>query len=446
MKNKSFIIFLLTIAFVAQDLAAQETRPINLAEAVDLSVKNSKQLKISKAKIDAANAQLVQAEQKKLPDVSVSGSYLRLTAANVDVKTKSQNSGSGSGSGNTNETPSVTQAAYGILNASLPLYAGGRVRYGIASAQFLSKAAMLDAENDRDDVVQNTIEAYVNLFKSRSAVEIVQDNLDQARARVKDLSNLEQNGLLARNDLMKAELQASNIELSLLDAQNNWQLANVNMNLMLGLPEKTILVPDSSMLLSQNKIGALDDYLQAAGAGRKDIASLDLKKEAALTGVKSVKAERLPSISLTGGYIAADIPKVLTITNAANIGVGVSYNLASLWKNKAKVQEAQARASELSATQEMVLDQVRLQINKAYLDLLSSEKKIDVYQKAIEQANENYRIVNNKYKNSLATTTDLLEADIAQLQAKLNYTFARADAVVSYNQLLRVSGQQAAIK
>ena len=57
-----------------------------------------------------------------------------------------------------------------------------------------------------------------------------------------------------------------------------------------------------------------------------------------------------------------------------------------------------------------------------------------------EQARENYRIVKNKFDNSLATTTELLEADVAQLQATLSYTLARADAFVAYNKLLQTAG------
>ena len=63
-----------------------------------------------------------------------------------------------------------------------------------------------------------------------------------------------------------------------------------------------------------------------------------------------------------------------------------------------------------------------------------------MYAKAVEQATENYRIVKNKYNNSLATTTDLLDADVAQLQAKMNLVFAKADAVVVYNKLLQTAG------
>src|SRR6202000_1462405 len=100
------------------------------------------------------------------------------------------------------------------------------------------------------------------------------------------------------------------------------------------------------------------------------------------------------------------------------------YNLSSLWKTKSKLAEATAKVQELSANEEMLNDNIRLQINQAYQAYLVSQKKIEVYKKAVEQANENYRITKNKYDNSLATTTDLLDADVAQLQAKLQATNA----------------------
>ncbi|RYY53307.1 MAG: TolC family protein, partial [Chitinophagaceae bacterium] len=156
--------------------------------------------------------------------------------------------------------------------------------------------------------------------------------------------------------------------------------------------------------------------------------------------VKIAKADKYPSLALTGGYVALDVPKFIAVTNAVNLGVGVSYDIASLWKNKAKVQQAEARSRQLEQNEAMIGDQVILQVNKSYLDLLSSRKKIDVYSKAVEQAQENYRITKNKYDNSLATTTDLLDADVASLQAKLNYVFAKADAVVAYDKLLQTAG------
>lgn len=431
MKNRARIMAMLLTCISLQAIA-QEKKTLTLDQAIGLSLQNSHQLKNSQAKIEEATAAWKEAKEKKLPNVGVSGSYLRLNSPNVDMKTKD--------SGNPTETPHISQVMYGMANASLPVFAGGRIRYGIESARFLEQAARLDAEADKEEVIQNTIGAFANLYKARVAVDLVKENLEQARQRVKDLSNMEKNGLLARNDLLKAELQSSNAELNLLDAENDWQLANVNMDLMLGLPSPTELNPDTSGMSRKNDGRVLEDYVQIAATNRKDIAALDYRKKAAESGVKSVKADLYPSLQLTGGYVAANIPGFLTITNAMNAGVGVSYNLSSLWKTKSKRQQAEAKVKQLVASEALLNDNIRLQVNKSYMDLVSTTKKIDVYAKAVEQAQENDRIVKNKFNNSLATTTDLLDADVALLQAKLNYTMAKADAFVAYNKLLQAAG------
>ena len=434
MKNR--LKLLIAFSLVGLQLTAQEKRPITLNEAIDLGIKNSKQLKNSQAKIEEATAALKEALNNQLPDAKLSGSYLWLSSANVDMKIKG-NGGSGGGS---SSFPTVSKAGYAIANASVPVFAGGRIRYGIEASRFLEEATRLDADNNKEEVIQNTVEAFVNLYKAKASVSLVQENLAEAQQRVKDFSNLEKNGLLARNDLLSAQLQASNFELGLLDAENNWKLANVSMNILLGLPEKLELVPDSSMVDQNFSVKALDDYLQTAYTNRTDLAAMDLRKKASESSIKSSKGEYYPSLAVTGGYIAADIPEVISITNALNIGVGVSYNIGSLWKTKAKVQQAETRVKQAEIGESQLNDNIRLDVNHAYLNFLSSQKKIEVYEKAVEQAVENYRIVKNKYDNSLATTTDLLDANTKQLLERMNFIFAKADAVVAYNKLLQTAG------
>ena len=438
MNHKLSMLALIAGTLFISTLHAQEKKTIRLDEAIDLGLKNSNKLKLSLAKIEEATAVYKQAMEMKLPSASVTGAYLRVLASNVDLKTKDNNSG-GSG-GSTTQSPSVNQAAYGLINTALPIYSGGRIRYGIQSSEYLAQAAKLDAEGDRDEVIQNTIEAFSNLFKANSAVRLVKENLSQSQQRAKDLSNLEQNGLLARNDLLKAELQTSSVELNLLDAENNLQLANVNMDLQLGLPVTTELVLDTAGIERKDDNRVLEDYYQTAVSHRRDVEAIGNRKKAAMTDVKTINAARYPSLSLTAGYIAADIPHLITITNTVNVGLGVSYDIASLWKNKSKVDQAEARVKEWTASEAMMNDSVRLQVNRSYFALVSSRKKVQVYAQALEQANENYRIVKNKFDNSLATTTDLLDADVAQLQSNLSYTLARADAFVAYHRLLKSAG------
>jgi len=437
MKNKIKVLLIICSLFSLQ-MTAQEKKTLTLNEAIDLGLQNSKLLKINQAKIEEATAAAKEAVEKRLPDAKASASYLRLNAVNVELKTKNNNNGGGTSPAV--EQPKVSQALYGLMNVSLPIYTGGKIRYGIESSKFLEKAAMLDAESDKDEVIQNTIEAFANLFKAKTAVRLVQENLNEAQLRTKELTNMEKNGLLARNDLLKSQLRESNMEYNLSDAENSWQLANVNMNLMLGLPTTTELILDTANLVKKEDNRVLDDFLNAARVNRKDIAAVDLRKKAAESGVKSAKGDLYPSLALTGGYIGLDIPDFLSIPAAMNVGVGVSYNIGSLWKNKAKVQQAEARVKQLTFTEAMMDDNMQLELNKSYLSLMTNRKQIQVSAKAVEQAEENYRIVKNKFDNSLATTTDLLDADIAQLQARLSYTLSRADAFVAYHKLLQTAG------
>ncbi len=418
-------------ALALQFLQAQESRTLTLKEAIDLSIANSKTLKMNKEKILEATYAVKEANERRLPEASVSGSYLYLPVHPViDLKSGSNNGG-----------PSVNQAVYGMASVSVPLYTGGKLKYGIESAKYLEQAVKLDADNDLESVIQNITNACINLYKSFSAVDLVKENLASSQQRVKDLSNLEKNGLLARNDLLKAELQSSNIELTLLDAETNYKLASVNMDIMMGLSEQTLLIPDKSGLSLPATIKTLDEYEADALKNRKDLASLSYRKKAAELGIKNAKADYYPSLAFTGGYVAADIPKFFSVYNAVNIGVGIKYNIGSLWKNKTKIEQAKTKVNEVKINEETLNDNIRLQVNQAYEAYLVSVKKIQVYEKAVTQATENYRVIKNKYDNSLASTTELLDADVALLQSKLSVTNAKADSFLAYNKILLVTGQ-----
>lgn len=438
MINNRLLTLLLAVAWVIsyKPLLAQNTRSLTLTEAIDLGIKNSSLLKNNKALADEASAAVKEALNNRLPDVNFSGSYMYLPVTptiSTSVKTGSDSTGSGGGG-------KVSQAIYGMASASLPLYSGGRMKYGIESAKYLEQAARLDVDDNREEVIFNTIDAFANLYKAKAALSIVNENLAQSKQRVKDFSNMEKNGLLPRNDLLKAELQASNAELAVLDAENNFRLSNTNMTIMLGLPLQTEIVPDSASLQQSIQLKTIEDYEQLALQNRKDIEALNYRKRAAQSGVKSERAAYYPSIALTGGYAAVDVPNLLSATNIVNVGVGVKYSLSSVWKTDAKVQRAKAVEQQLAANENMLRDNVQLEINKVYQQYLLSNKKIEVYAKAVDQAVENYKITKNKYENSLATTTDLLDADVAQLQAKLNYTLSKTDALVAYNKLQQTAG------
>lgn len=426
------IILVFVVLFPLSSLA-QNNKTITLSEAIQLGLKNNKQLKISAAKIDEATANVQAATDARLPDFNVSGNYLRLGNANVDLKNNN-------GSGNSGAGIKANQAIYGMANLSLPIYAAGRLKLGIESARLLKEASQLDAEQDAQAATFNIIQAYINLYKAATTVSIVEDNLKTSNSRDSSFSNLEKNGIMARNDLLKSQLQTSNIELALLESQNNFTLAVVNMNLLLGLPTNEKWTFDTSFVKEAVNFDTYSKYEANAFTNRKDLQSVDTRLKASALAIQSAERINYPTVALTGGYIAAYIPKVISITNAVNAGIGVQFNLSQIWKKNTKLMQARAQQKQVDANKEMLQDAISLSIQQDYQNVLLNQKKIEVYQKSLEQATENYRITNNKFNNSLSTITELLEANTALLQANLNINLAKADAILAYQKLLLSSG------
>ncbi|MBN9337772.1 MAG: TolC family protein, partial [Chryseobacterium sp.] len=404
-------------------VSAQEKRAISLEEAVKLGIENSKNLKIDQAKIEESTANLLEAKNKQLPELKVSGSYMYLPLEpNVDLKIPGMSGGG----------PKVSNVLYGSANLSVPIYSGGRIRYGIQSAEYLVEASKLNSENDKNAIAYNISQAYNNLFKASEVVKLLKENLGSSQKRDQSFIKLENNGVIAKNDRLKAQLQTSNIELQLMEAENNFSIANINMDLMLGLPETTMIETDPNYItaLADPDSKTITYYMEQATSNRRDLQAFDYQKKAAALGTKAAKAEHWPSIALTGGYIAADVPNILTVTNAANIGIGVQYNVDNLWKKNSSLLKAQSKERQIELGQELLYDQIKLEVNRDFQNSQFAQKRIGVYEKAAAQANENYRVVNNKYNNGLATITELLDADTAQISANVNVINAKADAML----------------
>lgn len=122
---------------------------------------------------------------------------------NVDLKIPGMSGGG----------PKVSNVLYGSANLSVPIYSGGRIRYGIQSAEYLVEASKLNSENDKNAIAYNVSQAYNNLFKASEVVKLLKENLASSQKRDQSFIKLENNGVIAKNDRLKAQLQTSNIEL-----------------------------------------------------------------------------------------------------------------------------------------------------------------------------------------------------------------------------------------
>tara|TARA_R110000796_G_scaffold41772_2_gene103357 strand:+ start:17987 stop:19315 length:1329 start_codon:yes stop_codon:yes gene_type:complete len=433
---KCISILLLICALALTKVNAQENRDLTLQQAVEIVLNQGNNSKIADNKVIIAKGELNSVKNNLYPDFKISGQYQYLTGANVDLKINTSNNEEGDSS---SEAPDVNRLLLGQANLSMPILSGFKLKNLVKASENNYKAATFYAKNDKEQITIQIIKDFTDLYKSRQAVQLIEENLISAKQRVKDFTAMEENGLLAKNDLLKATIQESTISISLEEAKKNAYILNYQLVTNLNLPDNTIInisATDFDVIKNSNNSEFSNDSIQ-----RNDLQALHFQELAAENQIKVVKSAYYPSISLVGGYTSLDLNNALTVTNAMNFGVGISYNIADIFKTKSDVKVAKSKVKELQYTLDMTTDNVKVQIENAQQEYELSVRKFEVYTKSEEQAIENYRIVNDKYTNGLVDTNDLLEADIEQLQSKINVTYSKVDITQKYYELLAAKGQ-----
>lgn len=432
--NRNFILIALSIPLA---LVAQQKQSIPLNEAVRMAVNNSNQALLATERVGTSAYELQSVKNNRYPDITASGQYLRLTNADIDLKI-SQSSDAEPGS--ERRSPKVNQLMIGQVNVNVPLFSGFRLKNSISAANNLYQAEASQAASTKEDIALRVVQLYADLYKAQRATELLEESLRSSQQRVSDFSAMVDNGLLARNDFLRAQLQASNTEVTLEDARKNVRLINHALITLLKLPENTQIVVREDNVDSGVFAFAPHSENEALSS-RKDLEAVHHRRDAASDNVKVARAGYFPSIALVGGYTALDLENVATVKNAMNVGVGLSYNLSSLFKNGTEVKAAKSRAKELEHQEAILADNIRTEIVAAQENYELALKQDKLYAEAVEQALENYRIVSDKYENGLSNTNDLLEADVEQLSARINLSYAKANVILKYYELLHATGQ-----
>ena len=410
MKNKFFLPICLVIATLAQ---AQE-KNVSLQEIIQQSLQNSKSVKVAEAAKNTSEYKVQSAKNNRLPDVSLSGQYMHLfTTTNIDFKIPMQSSAAGMG-------VEPSQMMMASANASLPIFAGFKIKNGIKQSELMVDLSNLQIEATKENVVWQAINLYFGLYRTQHSIDVLNENLVRANQRVKDFQNFLDNGIIPRNDLLRVKLQASNVQVAIEEAQTQYKNINYRLNILTGQDESTVVNVNDIQDLST--LESSQDF-----SHRTDVKSYELKDKIAENQIKIAKAAYYPQLAVSAGYYALDIDKVASVTNATNVGIGLKYDLSSLYKNKAEVEIAKAEKLENELQRETTIDKAKVEISEAFQKFELAKKKNIVYNEAVEQANENYRIVKDKNENGLADTDDLLEADVQQLQAKINKVVGDAD-------------------
>lgn len=425
-------------ALILLGITTQAQTSLSLKDAVGIALSKGDEANLASTKAATKNFEVQSVKMNQYPDFKISGQYMRLTAADMTLSGSQQNDENASTQKQENEAPKYLML--GQANVSMPIFSGFKLKNSIAASENLYKAEAANERHTKEEVAIKVVRFYADLYKAQKSVELFEESLKSSHQRVVDFTAMEKNGIIARNDLLKAQLQESKIQLSLDEAQKNVRLVNYYLVTLLKMsPETQIVVrednidPDVFAFAVKSEADALQN--------RKDLEALDYLKKSSDANIKIAKAAYYPSLSVSGGYIALDLDNVVRVENAMNVGVGLSYNLSSLFKNGKEVKAAKSRATEIELQKKLLSDAIKTQITQAREGYELSLKQDKVYAQAVVQADENYRIVKDKYDNGLSDTNDLLDADVEDLGAKINQAYAKANVVLKFYELLEASGQ-----
>lgn len=414
-------------------ITAQEKTHLKLEDAVQLAWNKSNEIMLATSKVATKKFEWQASKNNQYPDVKASGQYQHLTSANIDFKANT-NSGGALAAG------PVDRLMLGQVTAAVPVFAGFKIQNNIDLHDNLYLAETANSVQSKEEVALKVVTYYTSLYKAQKTIEILKENQKRAKQRVVDFTDLEKNGIIPRNDVLKSQLQVSKIQLAIDEATNNLNIVNFYLVNLLKLDTNTnieILEQDFDHFQLNN----VPTNEEPALLNRKDLEALRFQNKASQSNIKMAKAAYFPTIAILGGYTALDLHNVISVNNAMNIGLGISYDFTALLKNDVLVKIAESKANEVQNSEALLTDYIKVQVQKAIEAYQLAIKQDMVYAEAIDQATENYRIIKDKYDNGLANTNDLLEADVEQLTAKINKALGKTTIIQKYYELLSATGQ-----
>jgi len=433
-KLAGVLCFLLFTVFIAD----AQPRTLNLDEAVQLGIQNSKQLKRSQYKIDEALSRFAQAKDLRLPDAKVSFQYLHALMMSRLISIP----------GVTKEPlklPFDFPAYLGTLSVTEPIFNGNQFKYARQSADLMVQMSRLDADKDKEDIIWLVIDSYMNYDKILENQLITAQNMQDIQNKLDEIIKYEAQGLATQNDVLRYQLQKSQMQLTEIELENNRKVANYNMNVILGLPDSTeIILPKINYKVNETLVFA--DLLQQAETNRRELQDLSYETKLADVNVKKLHDQRLPTVAASAGaYYINPTGQVIPTNNnliaPVTLGIGASWDIGTLYKNKNKEKEAALQRQDLNTAHDQAVDDIRKDVHEQFMMYQTAMEKIKILQVAVDQATENERITESKFKNNLVNTTDRIDAQTQLYQARVNLELAKSDATISYYDVLKSTGK-----
>jgi outer membrane protein TolC len=419
---------LAVIATGAPGLFAQMTEgpavALSLADATARSLETSHRLGELAARREGNDAFVQSVRAGGLPQLAVLGGYTRTN--HVDEFGIPQPNGSVR-----LLYPDVPDNWRSRVDLQWPLYTGGRIQALTEAARAEALASARDVDAARTDLRFEVARAYWGLVTAREGVKVVEGALRRVEAYLADAKARFDAGFVASNDVFAAEAQRSLQQALLIEARNLVGVSTLALARLAGLPPGTIIEPTESLDLAPSPGAEAAQLVEEARRRRDDRAAIEARRAAAAARVDAAGAGFKPVVSVLGGAdMARPNPKIFPRADewqgSWDLGISAAWSVFDGGRTRADVATAAAAARAWHERLQDYDTQLDAEIRQRLLEAGSSRARVTAARDAVRSAAEARRVLEERYRAGVATSTEVLDAQVVLLEAELGAARALA--------------------
>lgn len=436
MNNLRLLAGLLVAALAGTVECAQAQTVVTLDEIYRVAEARSAQLRPAASAREEAQRRISEARSGRLPDINAS---LSLSYIGDGFTTRR-------GLGNYQRAP-IPHLGTGLgITVEQPVYTGGAVTASIRMAELESTAARFSQDMQRDNIRLSLTGFYLDIYKYHNLRRVVESNIGAARQVLAEMHARYDQGTALLNDITRYELLLSNLELELTRIDNTLTILNSNLVTTAGLPEGTVVLPDTTILERSLPVRGEGWWQAEAADNSPSLAIARTGIDISRRAEQLVRAERLPKVGLKAawtidGPILVEVPPIDRNLSYWYVGVGVSYRLSSLFKTNKSLARSRVATRRAVEEYEAARDNLSMAVRADNVRYLEAYEELKSRTKGVELAERNYRTTATRYSADMALITDMLDAANSRLDAEQQLVNARINIIYYYYKLLFTTGK-----
>lgn len=405
-------------------LLAPQAMALTLDEALDAALQNHQRIEQFRANADRSRAAVGIARAAFLPRIDLDYSYLE---RDEDPRAL----------GEKNSTLS--------LGAALNLFNGLSDYHNYRAAKQRAEGADYQLQGTRADVILETQQAFIEGLRAARSVATAAEGVELLERQQRDTKLKFDYGVIARNDLLRVEVELSSARQDLLQAEGQQQIARRQLERIMGvrLPAEEVLTELSNSALQDFDPQLIDSYRRQMLDNRSELHYLGSELQAAKREQRANKGDYLPRVDLAMAH--EEYGDQLSPTSSDDednlLTLRASWNLFDGFAREKNIAVTTARTRSLAAELRDTEATLVLQLETALQNARIARGRQREARTGVTSAEENYRVTDNRFAQQQATTVDLLDAQFLLTRSRNLEIDARYDLYLSSAQLERILEQ-----